>query len=266
MKIIARFLSWVLGVVIALTVLAFANNQTILSSSYVLGQAKSHGIYDQIATATPDALGKLASLSEEDIYALKQVVDAGYIEQLADDVVPQLITYYRHGGNPPQLDLRDIIDRSGGATTDLSPDIVSQIDHPIVLSNARLDGPLAGSLRLLDSFRVYGPIAALVLIGLIWVVGGRKRFMILAEGMVAGVVGLGILWGANHAIPPLFSSALSTSPLAPLSVPISALVRDVLTGTDHFLLVAGIALVVAAAALVVAHMVTKMLGGKEHHG
>lgn len=265
MKIIARFLSWVLGAVIALTVLAYANNQTLLSSSYVLGQAKSHGIYNQIATATPDALGKLASLSEEDTYAIKQVVDADYIEQLADDVVPQLISYYRHGGNPPQLDLRDIIDRSGGSTTDLSPDIVSQIDHPITLSNSRIDGPLATSLRRLDSFRVYGPIAALILVGLIWVVGGHKRFMILAEGMLAGVVGLGILWGINHAIPPLFSSALSTSPLAPLSVPISSLVRDVLNGTDHFLLIAGMVLIAAAVALVVVHMVTKMLGGKEHH-
>jgi hypothetical protein len=99
-------------------------------------------------------------------------------------------------------------------------------------------------------------------VGIIWVVGGRRRFMVLAEAMVAGVASLAILWGTNQVIPSLFSSALSTSQLVPVSAPLTTLVRDVLAGTDHFLLISGVVLAAVALVLASVHGVTRMFGGK----
>lgn len=263
MKLIAKALAWILGVVVSLTLVAYANAATTLNSQYVLNQAESAGVYKQVAADLPDTLGKLTPLTGVAKYELGQIINASYVRQLADSLVPQLVAYFRGSHRQPQADLRDIVDRAGPEVSLLPPALVGQINHPISLGNSKLD-LVASWIQRLDELRLFGPLVAAGLGLLIWFVAGHRRFVVLAESMVAALVVLGMLWAIDKAIPPLVSSAVTTSPLAPLTDPVTAWVRSVLQGTEHIMLLEAIGLGVAAVGLGLAHTATKMFG-RGHH-
>lgn len=261
MKFLRHLLALVLGLFVALTGWAYVSSETLFNSSYLIAQADSAKIYPSLATATPTLLGELTPLTADERTLLGQLVTPSFVHDRLSSLLPQAERYYRSGGRRPELDLRDLQTAAQSANVQLPSALNKQLARPLPVTAGALDSRLSQIVRWSDHLRIIGPIVIALLLGLGYMIGRKRRGLLLAEAALVGAGGVLIASGIVLLIPRLIASTANTSAAKPLAIPLTAWLIAVTDLASHQLIIVAVALATLALVAATLHVLF-LFGGK----
>lgn len=260
MKSLRHLVVLLLGVAVALTGWAFVSSSTLFNSPYLLAQADSAKIYPALAQATPSLLSELAPLTADERVLLGQLVTVPFVQGRFSSLLPQLEHYYRSGGARPALDLRDLKVTADAAGVPLPATLTQQLAQPLPVTAGALDGRLSQIVRWSDHLRILGPIIIALLLGFGFLIGHKRRGLLLAEACLVGAGGALSAAGLVLLIPGLIASTVKTSAVKPLAAPLTDWLTAAAAQPSHELIILAIALATLAFVAATLHLLL-MFGG-----
>lgn len=246
MKFLRHLTAFLLGIVLALTGWSYISSGTLFNSHFLLAQAESAKIYPVVATAAPSLLGELTPLTFDERALLGQFVSVSFVRDRFSSLLPQLERYYRTGGVRPALDLRDLKVTANSANVALPPALDQRLAHPLPVTAGALDPRLSQIVRWSDHLRIIGPIIIALLLGFGWLIGRKRRGLLLAEAFLVGAGGALIASGIVLLIPRLVASTAKTSAVNPLTAPLTDWLKAATAVPSHQLIVFAVGLATLA--------------------
>jgi hypothetical protein len=180
-------------------------------------QASETKLYSKLAAGLPEDIASTTSNPEQTRTLLSSALDANFLETQFGSVVPQLVNHYRTGAPAPTLDLTEFDRELKQAGVVVPPDVQKQLSTPQTLGSSQADKTFqqtAQATRILDWA---APLAALVLIVLIFFIAGHARFAVLSTvgyigALLTGFAGILVLF-----IPGLVPTIIGDSFAKPLA-------------------------------------------------
>lgn len=222
MKWLGRLLGTFLAITLMATAVAWVTNATTWNSDYVSKTASDQAFYDGIAGALPPVLIGPSATGDQR-YLLSQLITPGLVRNHLEGAIAGLQRYYRDGGEPPRLDFSDVKLQFDALHLTPPPLVATLIDAPVTLSNPAVDTVAQGASRKTAQLLWLGPVAATVLVLIISVVTGRRRWSVLAGASVGAAVLTAIASGISLLVPGLATTSLSTSVWGQLAPPVKSL-------------------------------------------
>ena len=235
MTFIARLLGGLLAVALTVTAVSWVGQATVWNADYVKQTFRDQRFYDRSAIVLPSILVGSAATGDQ-AYLIKQLVSPGLVQQYVEQAITKLESYYRDGGAAPTLDLTPI--RNQFASLGLTPPpLLARItDKPQHLSNPALDTVAGSAAHQSALLKWLGPVAALVLAGLIILIARRRRWSVLMGAGFTAAVMTALAAGLVLLLPQLATGGLTTSVWGNLVEPVRAVADAVAKDASHQLL------------------------------
>ncbi len=257
-----RWLSRLLATLLALTVVAAVGawvlNQTLWNQAYLRHKAEQVNLAGQLAPKLPAALTASLGLPADTEVMLASVLTPAYLQGQVDTLLVQLQRYYHGDGGVPQLDLSDLSARLPAAGFEPPPILAATLNQPHPLTAGQADSQIKQVVRTTQDLVWLAPMAAVLMIGLIVLVAGHRRWLTLAGATLGAALGLLGLAAAAYIPPRLVSSMVATSAAADLTIPLRSYAEAVMTDQLKLLLWTAAVLAVIALALVSVHLIVKV--------
>jgi hypothetical protein len=259
MRIIGRFLAGLLVITLLASVGAWVMDRTVGNAEYLQTKVDQTQLADKVARELPTVLGRMAGGGESQVI-LEQTVTPQFVRQQLAVIVPSLVAHYRDGGPAPTLNLRPLRDDIVGQDYVLPPALAATLQtQQAVTPRSDVDSVLQTGAGRAKLVLWLGPLAAIVLAALIFLLGGHHRWGILAGACLGGAIGVVALAGLAQLPPNLVASTLATSPAKELEAPIKTFMSAIAKDQTTMLLWAAGALAALAVALVFTHFIFHLL-------
>jgi hypothetical protein len=219
---LGRFLGFLLALCLVATAQLWILEQTISNADYLISQMHETHFADQLAGVLPEVAAQIIGESEETRLAIKEAVTPKYVESQLDALVPQMIGYLHGNGPQPVLDLRDLEAPITNAGLPIPAKLQSMIDTPSNVNAGQFDSILIQVATRSTQLLWLVPLVGLILLVLIVILLGHRRWSVLAGSAVFAALVLGVIGLVDYSPPRLISSAIETSPvkaLAPALLP-----------------------------------------------
>ena len=256
MKLILRGLAILLGLALTATAVVWAADATIWNQTYLETAATDSNLATKVSAVLPDVAASFAPGTQAKA-AVAATVTPAYVQTQLDQIIPAFVVAYRHNGAKPTLNLTDLGQQVSLLSLPIPSSLQTVINSPQPLVPSSLDTPLRLVGSLTGRLKLLSPIAAVVLVVLIVLLGRRHRFKVLALGLAAGAVFTAIAAALMQLPPRLIGAALDSSVAHPLVPAIHGFANTVASAQAHQLLEAAVGLLAAAA-------VSLALGGVLH--
>lgn len=213
MKLLSRFIASVLSLVIVISASAYIVARTVWNPSRVQKAAHTTDAAGKIARVVPVILKSSFSLTPDEQFIVKTVVTEQNVSPLLDQVLKAIAT---SDGAPVKLDLGEFRKQIVAEGLPLTKDLENLTAQPITLISTDASARLASVKHTDGQIKIFGPLIAIVLIVLIFVVAKRQRFLVLAEAGTFAAIELALLGLLAPNVPGFATSAIASSDLAPL--------------------------------------------------
>jgi hypothetical protein len=265
---LGKLFGLLLAISLAITVQAWVLNQTVWSADYLKSQMHTVRLADHLSTVLPDVLVQVTGESEETRLAMSEVLTPHYIQDQLDTLVPQMIAYLHGTAAQPIIDLRDTQATITNAGLPTPPKLKSLIGTPIPVSAGQFDTLLKVASTRSTQALWLGPLVSIVLIALIFILSGHRRWSTFAGSMVVAAILLGIMGALAYTPPQLIASALDTSAQKLLTPVVRPLAEAIAHDQAYALWVAALVALAGAAGLMIIHFIIKLFGHhhKKHKG
>lgn len=239
MKLISRFIASVLSLVIVISASAYIVSRTLWNPSRVQEAAHSTGAANKIASAIPIILKSNLSLTSDEQFIVKTVSTDQNVSPLLDQILSRLAT---PDGTPVKLDLSQFRNQIAAEGLPLTKGLDNLTSKPLIIISADVSTRLASLKHSSYQLKIFGPILAIILIVLIFVLAKRQRFLVLAEAGTFAAIELALLSILAPKVPGFAASAIASSNLSPLKDTYLALSGNLATSIKQdFILAAEIA-------------------------
>jgi hypothetical protein len=208
---LARLFGALLATALVLSVATWELNRTTFSSSYLQQKAEQTHLADHLAAGLPEALAASSTTPADTRVVLEQALTTGFIQDQIDTLLPQLERYYKEGGSLPKLDWSGLEDRITAAGLPVPPGLAATLEQPQPVSAGKLDAPVTSAVQQSQQLVWMAPMAAAILVGLVFGLARRRRWTMLAGSMLSAAFGCLLLAGLAYIPPRLITSTLGTS-------------------------------------------------------
>lgn len=219
-----RFLAWLLGLVLALTVWGYVTDASIFNSAFIVRQADSSNIDTTLAKVMPQLLTQTGVVASSDLSLVTPLITPQLVKLQLDQAITQLELYYHQGGPKPKLDLS------------AQPRLAALVQVQPTLSAGSLDGGLSWIVQWSARLKWLGPLAAIILLALGWLLARGTRLSFLAEAVAITAAGCLVEAGLIQGLPRSVISTISSSMLRPLADPLSTLLNACILPPTRWLL------------------------------
>jgi hypothetical protein len=257
-KFLGHILVSLLVAALSSAIFALVLGHTLGSATFLQSAAGKTQLYDQLATTLPATIAGTTATPDQTKSALSTVLNATYIRQQTEALLPQLEKYYTAGGPIPLIDLSDLQTRLTEAGYPVPPELSATLSTPQTITAGPADNQLTTLIRQSQNLQWIAPLVALVLIALIVVLMRERRWITLLQAAAWTTVTLALSAGLLWLIPSFIASSLGASTLKPLEPAIVSFVRSIGNAMARELLWAAAGLAVAALILGIVHGFTKI--------
>lgn len=233
MKFVSRFLAFLLAVSLVVTALVYISSSTLFNQSRLQAAAHSAQLSPKISAAIPDILKANLGLSADETFILKTVLTPDRVQPYLDQIITKIV---QPDPTPVQIDFSAFRQSIQNESLPLPPKLAELTAKPLILISSHQAERLVAAKHLLDLGKLFGPIAAVILAGLILLIARHSRFLVLGEASIMTAIGLGLIGLLVPSGPEILTSSIGTSIIAPLKEPIQAAFKIVFTAaqTEYF--------------------------------
>ncbi len=213
MKILSRFIASILSLVIVISASSYIFAHTIWNPSRVQDAAHSTDTASKIATALPLILKSSFSFTPDEQFIVKTVVTDKNVSPLLDQILSDVAI---SDGAAVKLDLHNFRKQIAAEGLPLTKDLDNLTAKPLTIIPADAAARLSSIKHTAGQIKIFGPVIAIVLILLIFVLAKRQRFLVLAEAGTFAAIELALLGLLAPKLPGFASSAIASSDFASL--------------------------------------------------
>lgn len=254
-KILRKLLAMIAVTVIVNTATTWVLDRTILSSDFVLEQAKTNNVYPEISKALPQFL-RHAEDEQTRLAAdsISQVATPDYIENKFSTYLIQLEKHYRTGAAAPVIDFTDLQTIAAQKGLALPQDAVAK---PIQPGEPLASGQANWFFKNLKLLEYGGAIASILLLGLIWLAAeAGKKYRAVAGTLLVSAICIVPVYALFQVGPDLADAALKNNPdFLPLEPALKALVGSVFKAAGKQFLISAIVLAGLSVLVFIVHFV-----------
>ncbi len=264
--LLGRLLGGLMATALVVSAGAWVLERTVWSADYVQQKAADTKLADGLATHLPAVIGRTTSNPGETEVMLQQVLTPSFVRGQLQIMIPGLIHYYREGAPIPALNLSALQERLTDEGFVLPAGLAKTLQQPQPITpGGTADEVIQAGAGRVAQLLWLAPLLALIMAGLIVLLTGHRRFIVLSEGLLGAGLGTLALAGLATLPPGLAASALATSPAKELQEPVRTFMAAISHDQTWTLIWIAGTFGVALVVLSLIHLFFKLFG-RHHEG